>query len=72
MLHMKCNNDIHYHATHAQHNIHLNRTKHEYAKSAYVMIYQRSPFFQQNLVHNYVKMILCYGVELSELHMWHI
>ncbi len=29
---LKCNNDIHYHATHAQHNIYLNRTKHEYAK----------------------------------------
>ncbi len=33
MLPVKCNNDIHYHATRAQHNIHLNRTKHEYAKT---------------------------------------
>ncbi len=32
MLPMKCINDIHYHATRVQHSIHLNRTKHEYAK----------------------------------------
>ncbi len=33
MFQMQCNTDIHYHATHAQHNIHPNRTKHEYTKT---------------------------------------
>ncbi len=32
MLPMKCNTDIHYHTAHTQHNIHPNRTRHEYTK----------------------------------------